>query len=427
MRAAIISLLLLAALPLFADFRLEPTRPTSHTTVVLQVRDEWRDGCLPFNPQVTRSGNTVEVTFGLPGGGCPQIVTEWIADVPLGTFAPGQCEVVVRVDREYARLVLVVNEPLPLFDVQPRVLSSAVANEVKIAGREICFGGSSQTQYVVTVDGVTVPSRVEQCALIATFPAHAPGVATVVVRRGQQEYRVVAAVRYVDPAATPDPSLFERVLVPVLFNGPGAFGSQWATEVQMINRAEGTLRWIPNASAPLPAVASNATTSLTTLGNRPSGLLLFLPRDHEVTFGSVFRDLSRDATQWGTELPVVREHELQDESVVLLNVPFDPRYRLQLRVYGVDGVSFGANVSVARENVNRTALVNVTGPCNGDQQPCNSNQPAFGTVDLTQAFPGLTGRHQVTVSTSPSGSRRLWAFITVTNNESQHVTTITPQ
>lgn len=81
---------------------------------------------------------------------------------------------------------------------------------------------------------------------------------------------------------------------------------------------------------------------------------------------------------------------MPDEGIVLPNVPFDPRYRLQLRVYGIDGVPFSGIVSASREGFRRSAPLSVGGPC--PQSPCNSNQPAFATVDLMQTFPLLTGR-----------------------------------
>jgi len=431
MRPALFVLLLVAALPAFAWFDFEPIAPTDRSAVVLQVRGLWGDGCLPKSPKVTRSANTIEILWTRLAAGCSQALRPWNTDVPLGVLEAGEYEVTLRSDVALGSKKLVVTEAEPALLIEPRLLSSVVATEVTVVSvnSEFCPLGPQPKQVVVTVDGVTVPSRIEQCSLVTTFPPHAPGPATVQLRVDGRVIEVVAAVHYVDPEATPEASLFERVLVPVLFDGPGALGSQWVTEAEMINRSGRPLTWLPRAAHPLSTLDPYATASLSVFGNRASGLVLFLPRGHDVRFGSVFRDVSRDGSQWGTELPVVREGKAK-EAVILSNVPFDPRYRLQLRIYGIEGASFPVIVVVSRDGVGRSGAFTVAGPCRQEELPCNSNQPAFRSIDLGQAFPTLAGggRHRVTVlSDQPFATPRLWAFVTVTNNETQHVTAITPQ
>jgi hypothetical protein len=158
-------------------------------------------------------------------------------------------------------------------------------------------------------------------------------------------------------------------------------------------------------------------------GNRPAGLLLFLPRGADVRFGSLIRDISRDAAQWGTEMPVVRESEGRDV-VELFQVPFDARYRLQLRIYAIDGVTAGVAITAHTPTpVHANAIA--AGPCEVD--PCNSNQPAFVSVDLGKAFPSLTGTVPISIQSNSDATPPLWAFLTVTNNETQVVTVISPQ
>ena len=413
-------LFLFVALPAVASFELEPVAPTDESYVVLQVREVWLSVCLPRDPQVTRAGNRIEVRWTVPNEvGCFARPNFWSADVPLGVLPAGEYEVVVlTAGRTFPSVPLVVTDATPSLIVQPRVLSGDGATEVSIDTPGLCLADGA----VVEVDGATVPSRVEGCSVIATFPPHAPGAADVSVRAGAHERTTIAAVQYIDPDATPEPSLFERVLIPVFFNGPGAFGSQWATEVVMVNRTPSTLRWLPRVSQSLPPLPFDATVSLDA-GNHLTGLILFLPRGYDVRFGAVFRDLSREASQWGTELPIVREQEF--ESVVVLpNVPFDARHRLQLRIYGIQGHTFYVRVSAGE----LTTEVAVTGACEVRDQPCNSNRPAFGSLDLGLAFPHLTGRQRIRISPAQFDfTRRIWAMVTVTNNDTQQVTTITPQ
>ena len=53
----------------------------------------------------------------------------------------------------------------------------------------------------VTVGGVAAAVHEDHCVLTVTLPARAAGPADLYVRVGEQEYRIVNALRYVDPAA----------------------------------------------------------------------------------------------------------------------------------------------------------------------------------------------------------------------------------
>jgi hypothetical protein len=172
----------------------------------------------------------------------------------------------------------------------------------------------------------------------------------------------------------------------------------------------------------MPELAGGAPRSISqAYGNRPAGLVLFVPRGSDLAFTSHVRDVSRDASQWGTEMPVVRERDTRDQ-VIFSNLPFDPRYRLQLRIYGIDGVSIPLVVS-SGPNFHRE--VDVRGPCT--ETPCNSNEPAYASLDLGVISPPPGFPNTIILEQQLDQPRRLWAFITVTNNDTQHVTVISPQ
>lgn len=422
MRAAVLSLLL--ALPLFAQFggyyRFEPVAPTDRSFVVLQVRQIWRDGCVPHNERVTRKGNAITVSYETPRNtACPAALLAWNADAPLGVLAAGVYTVTVQVDdvdglRTLTTLTLVVTEGSPSLRIAPQMASTAGGTEITIAN--VCAAAT------LIVDGATVPSRLENCTLKATLPAHAPGPVDVQVVTAAGTFEAVNGVRFVDPTATPDASLYERVLIPVLFDGPGAFGSEWETDVIMTNVSTSPWLSLSAVSRPLPDVAAGGTVSLSKVfGNRPAGLVLFVPRTVDVRFGSHIRDISRDATQWGTEMPVVRENDARG-MIVLPDVPFDARYRLQLRIYSLDGEATTVSVSAPPASMRQVTLA---GPCL--TRDCNSSEPAYASVDLRQLLPGLMGKREIVISQNGLQSARLWAFVTVTNNETQHVTVISPQ
>lgn len=440
MRTILAVLLLFTAVSAHAAFDVEPPAPTDRSYVVVQVRHFWRDGCVPRDPRVTRTGNRIEVVWRLPGGGCPLIVVPWNSDAPLGVLPAGSYEVVLKVDdyngpRTMATRTVVVSESAPAFEVEPRIVTTAGPTEVAIDTR-LCL-----QNIVVTVNGSAVPARSSaNCItryepIVATFPPHAPGAVSIRVQGDDYDEQVIAAVRYVDPAATPDPSLFERVLVPVLLEGPGAMGSQWATEAELINASAVSLPFIPDVSRPLATtLGPGASASLDVFGDRPSGLVLFLPWSSDVRFGSVIRDLSRDASQWGTEMPVVRERETTRGSMTLLNVPFDPRYRLNLRLYTIDGHGTAVQVRVSRPGEMHERYTVLHGPCTEEQHeqeqwlPCNSSRPGYASVDLARELSTLRGRYRVDIVPAQTFyTHRMWAFVSVTNNDTQHVTLITPQ
>lgn len=417
MRALLLSLLV--ALPLFGQappgaYTIDPVVPTDRSFIFLKIRDAWHNGCVPRNERITRSGSAIEVVYEAKEDGCAQAIYPWIDDAPLGVLPAGPYSVTVRVDHwsgpiTRAVLVLIVKEAEPALVIAPRVVSTAGGTEVMI--RDVCNA-------TVRVDSLPVPTREAGCNVFATLRPRGPGLVTVRVVTPARTYDIHHGLHYVDPAAAPDPSLFERVLVPVLYNGPGAFGSQWETDVVMTNVSAHAFGVLPAVSAPL-----RSETSLQTLfGNRAAGLVLFIPRANDVRFTSHIRDVSRDAAQWGTEMPIVRESDTRSR-IVLRNVPLDPRYRLQLRVYGIDGVRIPVSLfaGTARREIG------LRGPCTASAMPCNSSDPAYASVDLQQLFPTLSGKQTITLEQPAQHPMRLWAFVTVTNNETQHTTMISPQ
>ena len=72
----------------------------------------------------------------------------------------------------------------------------------------------------------------------------------------------------------------------------------------------------------------------------------------------------------------------------------------------------------------RAVLLRSSNPCRRNE-PCASDDPASATLDLLTTFPEIAAQKRVRVEVT-LGSR-LWAFVTVTNNQTQHVTVISPQ
>jgi len=132
----------------------------------------------------------------------------------------------------------------------------------------------------------------------------------------------------------------------------------------------------------------------------------------------VLRDLSRNASSAGIEVPLVREADFRADEINLNAVPRDARFRITLRVYGLDA---GGDVTVeqldAKGSLLRATVVTLAPP----------------------ADPGLlSGYAQVAIDTAPdatpirlrirprTASLRIWAIAAITNNDTSEVTLVQP-
>lgn len=262
---------------------------------------------------------------------------------------------------------------------------------------------------------------------------------------------------------------YERVLIPVLLGEPvaGAFGSQWTTDLVIRNESDEYV-WIIQ-SAPSGCVASCQPTApphtllrqslVVTQNPNPLGNFLYIgrPGQGKVSLGLRVQDVSRQASTWGTAVPIVQEKDVFTGKLQLLNVPINGNFRAAIRVYDFDTST--SNPTAVRMRVYEMCGVGpfdntVAFPCNPAPplvdtviplQPSGQNAsltyPSYPGVafvaDLTSAYPPLaqlaprpsdpTGIARVRIDLDPvTPGLRIWAFASVTHNETQHVTVITP-
>lgn len=210
-----------------------------------------------------------------------------------------------------------------------------------------------------------------------------------------------SAYLYVDPPAT-DRVLF---LVPVVIDAAGAGGTRWQSELVVHN---GNAEAVSIGGTTVAPLATSTVKLLPPAGS--SGTYFDLPKTlaGNVTANLRVHDLARDADSWGADVPVVPETQFR-RSVVLPAVPNDARYRTLLRVYGYAGHDANATVAFRDDAtgvlLDTRTLTMVSGYA---QMPIDITGPARLRV-------------QVTASTS-----LLWAFVSITNNTTQQVTTIVP-
>jgi len=213
---------------------------------------------------------------------------------------------------------------------------------------------------------------------------------------------------------------FEPMLFPI-FTRPvfGAFGSEFRTFARVMSIGEPFIALYGLDQRCLQVFPPLDPTAPTAVSDD-----IALPADCAVKTGRIFwtrkgdgaslalnlrvADVSREATSHGTEIPVVRANEFSTDGVGLLGIPTDPRFRITLRIYSLDrtdqpvrlvGISFVRDVRLST--------------------PADIFEPAYAEVsDLPRTATRL-------LVISPG--TRIWAFITVTNNDTQQITTITPQ
>lgn len=325
---------------------------------------------------------------------------------------------------------------VPLFaQVQYTVTPSrgpvAGGNEVTIKGE---FGN---WPYGVMFGATHVPAtRVDGTTLRATAPAHLPGPVTV----GIFEYDrgITTGLTYTFEGS-PE-AAFDAVLLPVFTAPvPGAFGSEFRTDfrARLVKESEARihgLRYpclvtcIQTGDQPylLNALGPDADpTNVEATGN--PGTFLYLPKSEagRVVMNLRAYDTSRSAENFGTEIPIVRASDFAKDydAITLIGIPSDPRFRNTLRIYGFGDTSTTLTVTIEGENGAKTEQTVLL-----DAQE-NLFRPGY--LELSN-FPADAGMLRVTIDVVVPPLSALipppdrWAFVSVTNNDTQHITLVTP-
>ncbi len=253
----------------------------------------------------------------------------------------------------------------------------------------------------------------------------------------------VAAVLVATPLFAQEPTPTERLLLPILTPPVhGAFGSEFHTELRIFNDNDDVAFLIglqgdrctpiclpglfPLALEPHEEIGPDGITL-----NGSPGRFIFVAKDQLSSLSMNLRvhDVTRDALNYGTEIPIVRENEFSTNRIVFAGVPTDARFRNTLRIYSDSAVD--VLVTVGDLAPVRVKLTGGFGdfPFPGPGFP-DFHKPAYASFS---SFPTGTAPVRVTIEADPDFVTLLpievplWAFITVTNNDTQAITTITPQ
>lgn len=431
--------------------RIEPARPTSTNPIRVTVSGANPLGCDPHFLGMEPGDGLLLLRFRDGSGGeivCPPYVLEWSEVITVGSLRSGEWELRLMMgDRMAASTTFTVVEsdnPVQLIPSSSR-LEGGVPVRLRGAGIGEC--GSACQHLRVSFGGVDVDEVrvINGSELEVIAPPHAAGRVDVVVYYASTVVVIVPPVSflYYDWAEGPPAETFETILVPLMFEGEGALGSRWTSELTVRNRGDaGIDPWNPLIRCSpgercRPQIPPGATLGLTpsSLLSWMHGYLFAVPREQadDLDFSLHIRDLSRQVESFGTEIPVVREADLPRSPVVLLDVPLDPRFRKMLRIYdlaAVDGTPVvirwrlddGTQVGRDSRLILRTVGRCIAAPC-WLPEPAGIALPVFAQTQP----PGVTQKHLHLEIEPLAPHSRLWAFVTVTHNETQQVTTITPQ
>lgn len=413
-----------------------PTGPTTDTFVTLRLNVH----CNPIvSHTVARTNTNIVVVVTPQTGSCPSPPFPLPYEVELGLLPSGQYTVEVRtaVETIATKTFIVRNAAPGPVDVRPfAVPTMPIGSRLRLSTDMALCAGEDCSGVSVNVGGVVVPgNRIDVSndgSIFFTPPPHAPGLVDVSVTANGVTRSSRNALYYYDPTAEPDPSVWERILFPVLFDSKGAHGSEWVSEAAIHNPG----RWFVenfNRIDTLPCIDYGCTDLLSPNGflafggaGYAHGVALLVPRAEaeHVAFSLRVRDVARQAEGFGTEVPVVREEDMdRDAAVTLLDVPLDPRYRTKLRLYAFDGETFWGSVALhdPAQGARVTAFtVPMRRSCSGISCAWT---PWYGEVDL----PAGAVNERVNVYAFPGGYGALsWAFASVTNNDTQQVTIVTP-
>jgi hypothetical protein len=424
----LVSLLFVASFAAADTIAFDPPAPTVNHSVDAIVSGIWNDGCVPPAKNVAVSGATITLTLDAnvpPDIGCTAAITPYARIFHLGILPPGSYTVIAvsesaGVVTERARVPMIVRDSETV-----RFSPYAVpitGGRIAIVNLPVVAGNT------VTIDGVTLRvGGTSDAPPSFDAPPHAPGAVDVVVDLGSHTVTSKAAVIYYDPAST-DPAIFEPILFPVSFQGAGALGSQWVTENFISSDTTAFFR------DRVPCCGPIITGSVQLLSNaNPWGHVLYAVRGtaDSLHLASRIRDTSRQAQTAGTEVPVVRERDFRSR-LRFMNVPVDSRYRVMLRLWSIGDHPFGNNPPfIVAVPVSLLSTEVPYLPISMTRIP--GTTMSFGSIDVTSLLT-RTPANPNTLQVYPSGYSdavplafpRIWGMLSITNNDTQQVTIVSP-
>lgn len=234
---------------------------------------------------------------------------------------------------------------------------------------------------------------------------------------------------------------FVTILIPVFMNEAtrieGAFGSVWTGQTFLHNATGAAIVTFQYgggcAGSCQPAYPTGYLGQFFVDSNlRTGGALAWVTAEKEnyVHLAVRLLEVTRRAQPTGVNLPIVREGEFLTEPTTLLGIAAGPEIRSTLRVYDPRAARNGrVLVQILDDEANVIATRELTLDYPGyEENPAHPWKPGSTSItDLTTSFPELTGLTLFHVRIIPlTAGMEYWAFVSITDNESQHVLLVTP-
>lgn len=237
------------------------------------------------------------------------------------------------------------------------------------------------------------------------------------------------------PAHAEEPT--PRFLVPLVAQEqPGAHGSVWTTTLRVYNAGDESVLLYP---APICAGLCGDLTGVSS-GHEQSFDLYRFPADAppgrvlyvydapvRLFFQLRVRDESRAAQSMGVQIPIIPEASLFREPIALLGIPGDARFRHTLRIYDIDNhpSQFRIRVMQGLQTVHEeTVMLQVNEIDFGSERREDVIGPSAVQLDFRGRIPSEDQLYYLTIE--PLQDSPFWAFLSVTNNETQEVTLVLP-
>lgn len=457
-RLVLSSLVLLLSATAFASVRTVPFRPQAGEPFDLVFEDLTTDSCRPEGVELEIHNDVLLVTFDCnpwpdtpgphPGGGA---VVEGLR-LAGGTY---WFEGRIRTPR---LAPLGITESITV-EGSDGGIRSVIPSSDTVSGNgvvRIQYTQSCETCPLEVWFGSNRSPKVDRFwdHLLAVAPPSSQGAGTVDVKVVHREIEAVRPSGFTYDS----PEKWEALLFPVYTRSEvaGAHGSRWVTEAQFFNQNDvslypfvdyrnGHTSCFPQCGEyPETFPADQGRAFTLTLphptSDVPPTAIFWVRRDAApfVTGALRARDLSRQAESWGTEIPLAREYDFQP-SLVLMGIPVTPRFRQKLRIYAIDregevtvkfsgplgGVSLGEITVTPRwpEGARGGSSSTPFAWTGSNGLPL---QPAYAEVDLNM-LGEVAGQPEITVRVEGAGGTRIWAFVAITNDETQQITTVSPQ
>jgi hypothetical protein len=272
--------------------------------------------------------------------------------------------------------------------------------------------------------------------IVAIAPPHAAGSVDVTVSLGGTSPVVFAnAYRYQNRSNEE----WDRILLPVAASGPGPNAARFETEILITNAGDETVpvsgaatdRRSLQSPPPDRFVEPHTTGTFTDLlydAAAHTGAFIYVPARmaRDVITKVRVHDTSRDAAAYGVEIPVVSDLDFA-ATVRLAGIPTDARFRSTLRVYAYHARNFGPVTLRVRDAADGTLLATVPIALNallGEEYL----YPAAAQLSLDSIIAPLRSHARLRIDIADSDAiRPIWAFVSITNNQTQEITLVTPQ